>query len=161
MGEEKLSFNKLLELLPEGWGASFPVGNAAKELKALQRAGKIKPPEELLRLLFLYLTRGKSFAGTAAITQIAGECKLNKMAVWKRVRNSAAWLEWLSKNICRKAGLLVEKPAWLAGKTVSLVDVPIQSGKDFQGYTVSARLRYTHMVTVTFARHHNGKKAET
>ncbi|GHV32581.1 hypothetical protein AGMMS4952_23180 [Spirochaetia bacterium] len=44
------------------------------------------------------------------------------MAVWKRIKNSAAWLEWLCKNICRKAGLVAEKPAWLAGKTVSLVD---------------------------------------
>jgi hypothetical protein len=90
MGEEKLQFNKLLALLPEGWEASFPVGNAAKELKALQRAEKIKTAGELLRLIFLYKTRGKSFAVIAAITQIAGECKLNKMAVWKRVRNSAA-----------------------------------------------------------------------
>jgi hypothetical protein len=31
----------------------------------------------------------------------------------------AAWLEWLCKNICRKARLLAEKPAWLAGKQVS------------------------------------------
>ncbi|GHV34857.1 IS4 family transposase [Spirochaetia bacterium] len=116
MGEEKLQFNKLMGLMPDGWEGK------AKELKALQRAGKIKTARELLRLIFLYLTEGKSFAVTAAITQIAGEWKLNKMAVWKRIRNSAAWLEWLCKNICRKAGLVAEKPDWLAGKTVSLVD---------------------------------------
>ncbi|GHV32584.1 hypothetical protein AGMMS4952_23190 [Spirochaetia bacterium] len=53
MGEEKLQFNKLMGLMPDGWEGK------AKELKALQRAVKIKTPEELLRLIFLYKTCGK------------------------------------------------------------------------------------------------------
>jgi hypothetical protein len=110
MGEGRQQFAKLMELLPEGWETK------AKELKALQRAVKIKTPEELLRLLFLYVTGGRSFAGTAAIAHAGGEFELSKRAVWKRVGNSAAWLEWLCKSICRKAGLLAEQSAWLAGK---------------------------------------------
>ncbi|GHV87580.1 putative transposase InsL for insertion sequence element IS186A [Spirochaetia bacterium] len=116
MGEEKSGFERLLALMPEGWEAK------AKELGALKRAREIKTPEDLLRLIFLYLTSGRSFAGTSAIIQIAEEYKLNKIAVWKRIKNSAEWLEWLCKTILRQAGLLAEKPAWLAGKVVSLVD---------------------------------------
>jgi hypothetical protein len=130
MGEERQQFAKLMELLPEGWEAK------AKELKAIQRAVKIKSPEELLRLIFLYLTGGRSFAGTAVIAQAGGEFELSKIAVWKRVRNSADWLKWLCENICRNAGLLAEQPAWLAGKTVSIVDASevVLHGNEKQHY---------------------------
>jgi len=113
-GEER--FEQVLRLLPEGWEAK------AKELGALRRSREIKTPEELLRLILLYLTEGKSFAGTSALIQLAGESSMNKMAVFKRIRNSAAWLQWLCENIYRQAGLIVAKPAWLKEKNVTLVD---------------------------------------
>ena len=98
--------------MPEGWEGK------AKELKAFQRAREIKTVCDLLRLIVLYLTSGKSFAGTSAITRIE-RAGLNKIAVWKRIQHRAAWLEWLCEHVCRNAGMLFEKPAWLAGKTVS------------------------------------------
>ena len=116
MGRGEIRFDQMLRLLPEGWEAK------AKELGALQRAREIKTPEELLRLILLYLTEGKSFAGTSAITALSGEVTLNKMAVYKRFRNSAAWLQWLCEHICRRSGLIVAKPAWLKNKNVLLVD---------------------------------------
>ena len=116
MGRGEIGFEQVLRLLPEGWEAK------AKELGALQRAREIKTPEELLRLILLYLTEGKSFAGTSAITLLSGEATLNKMAVYKRFRNSADWLQWLCEHICRRAGLLAEKPVWLKNKNVRLVD---------------------------------------
>jgi len=61
-GEER--FKQVLRLLPEGWESK------TKELGALQRAREIKTPEELLRLILLYLTEGKSFAGTSALIQL-------------------------------------------------------------------------------------------
>jgi len=60
-------FKQLRELLPEGWEEK------AKELGALQRARQIKTPEELLRLNLLYLTEGKSMAGTSALTNLLRE----------------------------------------------------------------------------------------
>ena len=103
-------------LLPEGWEAK------AKELGALRRAREIKTPEELLRLILLYLTEGKSFAGTSALMQLIGESHLTKKAIHKRMQNSAEWLQWLCENIYRQAGLIVAKPTWLQGKNVILVD---------------------------------------
>jgi len=116
MGREKDSFKQLLRLLPEGWEEK------AKELGAFARAREIKTPGELLRLILLYLTEGKSFAGTSAIAQMSGGAELSKVALFKRMRNSAAWLKWLCENIYRKAGLIVSKPQWLKNKNVTIVD---------------------------------------
>jgi len=116
MGRGEIRFEQVLRLLPEGWEAK------AKELGALRRAREIKTPEELLRLILLYLTEGRSFAGTSALTLLSGEAALNKMAVYKRFRNSADWLQWLCEHICRHAGLIADKPAWLKGRNVRLVD---------------------------------------
>jgi hypothetical protein len=116
MGRGKRQFERLMEIMPEGWEEK------AKELGALQRAREIKTPGDLLRLILLYLTEGKSFAGTSAITQMSGDFKLNKTAVYKRIQASAEWLKWLCRNIDLESGLLAPKPAWLAGKEVCLVD---------------------------------------
>ena len=116
MGRGKDRFKQLLGLLPEGWEAK------AKELGAFQRAREIKSPEELLRLILLYLTEGKSFAGTSALIQLSGDAHLSKMAVFTRMQKCAEWLKWLCQHIYRNAGLLVEKPPWLEGKNVLLID---------------------------------------
>jgi hypothetical protein len=116
MREGNYEFERLMEVMPEGWEEK------AKELGALRRAREIKTPEDLLRLIFLYLTEGKSFAGTSAIARMGGEFKLNKIAVYKRIRSSAEWLKWLCENIYRQSGLLTGKPEWLKGKNVCLID---------------------------------------
>jgi hypothetical protein len=116
MGREKDRFKQLLRLLPDGWEEK------AKELGALQRAREIKTPEELLRLNLLYLTEGKSMAGTSAITNLSSESTMSKIAVFKRIQNSGRWLQWMCETICRKAGLLIEKPQWLKGKNALLID---------------------------------------
>jgi hypothetical protein len=116
MEEGKYQFERLMEFMPEGWE------DKAKELGALRRAREIKTPEDLLRLIFLYLTEGKSFAGTSAIVRMSGDFNLNKIAVYKRIRGSGEWLKWLCQNIYRRSGLLTEKPEWLKGKNVCLLD---------------------------------------
>ena len=116
MGRGKDVFKQLLRFLPDGWEAK------AKELGAFQRAREIKSPKELLWLLLLYLTEGKSFAGTSALVGLSGEASLSKRAVFKRIQNCCEWLKWMCQHICRQAGLLIEKPQWLGGKKVVLVD---------------------------------------
>ena len=116
MGREKDRYRQLLKLLPEGWEAK------AKELGAFQRARGIKSPGELLRMILLYLTGGKSFAGTSALLQLSGDASLNKMAVFNRLQKCGNWLKWMCQNIYRQAGLLTEKPQWLRGKNALIVD---------------------------------------
>jgi hypothetical protein len=57
MDEGKTSFEQLVSVMPEGWEAK------AKELGALARGREIKNALDLLRLVFLYLTEGKSLVG--------------------------------------------------------------------------------------------------
>jgi len=116
MGREKDSFKQLLRLLPKGWEEK------AKELGALQRAREIKTPEELLRLILLYLTEGQSMAGTSAISNLSGAATMSKVAVFKRIQNSGEWLKWICTHIYHNAGLLIEKPGWLKSRNVLLVD---------------------------------------
>jgi hypothetical protein len=116
MGSGKDRFEQMLKLLPEGWETK------AGELKAFQRARGIQSPQELLKLILLYLTKGKSFRGTSAVARLSGEAEISDVAILKRMRNSAAWLQWLCENIYRKSGLTAAKPKWLKKKNVILVD---------------------------------------
>ena len=116
MGWEEDRIEQLFNLLPEGWEEK------AKELGALRRPRKIKTADELLHMILLYLTEGKSFRGTSALMRLAGETNLSDVAVLKRMRKSAGWLQCLCENIYRQAGLIVEKPQWLNGKDVQVVD---------------------------------------
>jgi hypothetical protein len=116
MGRETEQFNELLRMLPEGWEAK------AKELGAFCRAREIKTPADLLRMILLYLTEGRSFGGTSALLNLSTEVEMSKVAVFKRMRGSAAWLRWLCENIYRGAGLLTEKPQWLGNRNVILID---------------------------------------
>jgi hypothetical protein len=116
MGEETKQFERLLALLPEGWEA------AARETRALQRGRVVRPAKDLLRIILLYLTEGVSFAGTCAIGKLSAAFSLTKKAVWPRIRNSAEWLRWLCEGVCRERGLVEEKPAWLEGRNVLLID---------------------------------------
>jgi hypothetical protein len=109
-------YEELLRLLPEGWEAK------AKELGAFKRARIIKTPGELLHLILLYLSEGKSLAGTGALLKLLGKKSPNKTAIHKRIGNSKDWLKWLCQNIFRQAGLLIEKPKELKNYNIIVVD---------------------------------------
>jgi hypothetical protein len=78
-GTGKNRFKQVTCFLPETWEEK------AKELGAFRRARGIKTPEELLHLILLYLSKGKSFAGTSALLHLLGEASLNKTAVRNRI----------------------------------------------------------------------------
>ena len=109
-------YNELLGLMPAGWEAK------AKELGALRRRRGIQTAADLLRLILLYMTEGVSFAGTVALAQLSEIAEISKVALFKRLRNSKSWLQWLCQNIYRQSGLTSEKPKWLEGRNVVIVD---------------------------------------
>jgi hypothetical protein len=74
MREENYTFEDMAVILPEHWREK------AKELGALQRAREIKTPEDLLKLIFLYLTEGKSFGSTSALLRMSESYHLTKKA---------------------------------------------------------------------------------
>jgi hypothetical protein len=116
MDEGKTSFERLLSVMPEGWEGK------AKELGALVRGREIKNALELLRLVFFYLTEGKSFSGTAALLALAGSCSISKKAVFTRFQKCGEWLRWLCERIYRNNEAITEAPEWLGGRKVYAVD---------------------------------------
>jgi hypothetical protein len=86
MGEENYTFEDLAAIMPELWREK------AKELGALQRAREIKTPEDLLKLIFLYLTEGKSFGNTSALLNMSESYHLTKKAIYTRMCNSVVGL---------------------------------------------------------------------
>jgi hypothetical protein len=64
MRGEETGFERLLSVMPEGWEEK------AKDLGAFTRGRARKSAHDLLRLVFLYLTEGKPFSGTAALLEL-------------------------------------------------------------------------------------------
>jgi hypothetical protein len=116
MEKGKASFEQLLSVMPEGWE------DKAKELGALLRTREIKNATDLLRLVFLYLTEGKSFSGTAALLKLTGIGSMTKKAVFTRFQKCGAWLQWLGEHIYRNNHPIPEPPPWLGNRQVYLVD---------------------------------------
>ena len=110
------NIEKIKKYLPAGWEGK------AKELKAYQRVGEIKTAGELLMLNLLHMTAGGSFQGTSSMVRLTGEKSLTKNAVYERILKSSEWLKWLGQGICETSGFMSEKPEWLGGKKVQLVD---------------------------------------
>jgi hypothetical protein len=72
MEKDNYPFDDLAAILPELWREK------AKEWGALQRAREIKTPDDLLKLIFLYLTEGKSFGNTQALLRLSEKQLNNK-----------------------------------------------------------------------------------
>ncbi|MDR2602003.1 MAG: hypothetical protein LBC53_06080 [Spirochaetaceae bacterium] len=116
MRGEKTSFEQLLSVMPDGWEAK------AKELGALARGREIKNALDLLRLVFLYLTEGKSFSGTAALLEFSGICAISKKAVFARFQKCGEWLRRLCERIYRNNEAIIEPTEWLGERKVYMVD---------------------------------------
>jgi hypothetical protein len=70
MQEDNYTFDDLVAILPELWREK------AKEWGALRRAREIKTPDDLLKLIFLYLTGGKSIGNTQTLLSMSKSCHL-------------------------------------------------------------------------------------
>jgi hypothetical protein len=121
MGEDNYTFEDLAAIMPEGWKTK------AKELGALQRAGEIKTPEDLLKLIFFYLTEGKCLGNTSVLLHMREGCHLTKKAVYTRMCHSVEWLRRLCEHLCRENRMLKENPGWLEGESVYLEDAGEES----------------------------------
>jgi hypothetical protein len=76
-------------MLPTDWQES------ARQCGALRRGRKVANPEILLRLLLLHVAGGLSLRQTVARAQALGWASLSDVALLKRLRGSANWLEYL------------------------------------------------------------------
>jgi hypothetical protein len=97
-------------LLPADWEAG------ARQCGALRRCRNVKSAEILLRLIFLHVAGGLSLRQTAVRARAFGWASLSDVALLKRLRASANWLESLCLGLSRPwdwpAGLAVGGRRW-------------------------------------------------
>jgi hypothetical protein len=97
-------------LLPPDWEAG------ARQCGALRRGRNIKNAETLLRLIFLHVAGGLSLRQTVVRARALGWATLSDVALLKRLRASANWLEFLCLGLSRPwdwpAGLAVGGRRW-------------------------------------------------
>ena len=94
-------------LLPRDWEAG------ARQCGALRRCRNVKNAETLLRLIFLHVAGGLSLRQTVVRAKALGWATLSDVALLKRLRASAHWLESLCLGLGRPwdwpAGLPVDR----------------------------------------------------
>lgn len=110
----KENMQELVKYLPEGWEAK------AKELGALQRGRKIKTATELLTAILVYLMCAGSHGITASMLSLEGREPISKTAVYKRIRQSWKWLQWMVVQMCAANEFSIEKPEWLDRKVIAI-----------------------------------------
>jgi hypothetical protein len=116
MRGEKTGFERLLSVMPEGWEEK------AKGLGAFMRGWAIKSAHDLLQRVFLYLTEGKSFHGTAVLPGLGDICSISKKAVFTRFQKCREWLRRLCERLYRNNEAIGEAPVWLGDRKACLVD---------------------------------------
>jgi hypothetical protein len=110
MGADAHTFKDPAAIMPED------LRGQAKKSGALRRAREIRRPEDLPKLIFPYLTGGKSVGNTWALLCMGEGCHLAGKAVYTRTRDGAGWLRRLCENPCRESRIPVEKPGRLEGR---------------------------------------------
>jgi hypothetical protein len=114
-------WEEITKYLPEDWEGK------AKELGALIRRREIKTPEDLLSLILLYASEGGSLQATSTLMKLTAEIKLNKNAVYHRIKASWPWLQYMARGVCQRQGMTIPKPDFLGNRNVSLVDASVMS----------------------------------
>ena len=110
-----MEWKEIKSYLPVGWEEK------CIELKAITRSRQIKNADELLEVIFTYLTIGESLGQTAAI-MAARNIQIRKESLFERLQKAGEWLRWIVQNTLKSYGMVLEKPQWLGNKDVLLVD---------------------------------------
>ena len=137
-------------LLPSDWELS------ARQCGALRRSRNVENAETLLRLILLHVAGGLSLRQTVARAQALGWASLSDVALLKRLRASANWLETLCWGLWRSwdwpQGMAVQGRRWrIVDATTS--QEPDATGIDWRvHYVVGLPSLACDYVSVTSAR---------
>ena len=130
MNRESLSQAEWLRTVDRLGGAEL-LEKEARELGAFARARKVKCAVDQLRLILAYCWGTRGLRLTAAWAEAIGLASLSNVALLKRLRHSADWLEQVVSRLtgasAREAGVAAAK-----GRPVRLVDATAvaKAGRD-------------------------------
>ena len=119
-------------LLPSGWE------DAAREQQAFRRVRYTSTPGALLRLLLFHAVNGSGLRETVIQAKAAGLESMSAVALFKRMKTSGRWLEWIA---ARLAGQFRALPRAIGSRRLRVIDSttiqrPASAGTDW-------RLHYT------------------
>jgi IS4 transposase len=103
----------------ERLGGKALLEKEAREFGAFERARKIKCALDQLRLIFAYCWGAQGLRLTVAWAEAMGLASLSSVALFKKMRNSADWLEHM---VARLVGTRITDPVMSKGRPVRLVD---------------------------------------
>jgi hypothetical protein len=128
---------KIIEsLLPEDWGTS------ARETKAFRRVRYTSEPGHLLRLLLFHAVNGSGLRETVAQAKAAGIASMSQVALFKRLKTSGPWLEWIAARLAARfrARPSLEGSRRLRALDSTTIQGPASKGTDWRlHYTIDLR----------------------
>ncbi len=119
-------------LLPEGWKESARTTNAFRRVRYTSEAG------QLLRLLLFHAVNGSGLRETVAQARAAGIGSMSHVALFKRMKTSGPWLEWIAAHLAKG---LRELPRVEGSRRLRAIDSTTIQGPASKG--TEWRLHYT------------------
>ena len=120
------------KLLPRGWK------KAARVTGAFQRARYTLDPGPLLRLLLFHAVNDGGLRETVALAKASGIIAMSHVSLFKRLKASGPWLEWLGAELCRG---LRDEPRLPEGLRPRAIDSTTVQGPASKG--IDWRLHYS------------------
>lgn len=114
--------------LPAGWE------QAGWDTRALRREqGPLSKPEVLLRVVLGRAASSKSYREVAAHARVQGLAAVSNVALFKRERQCADWLEWIADEMLKEAmAELPDSPLRLRLVDATCASKPGSTGTDFR-----------------------------
>lgn len=114
--------------LPEGWDVAAQVFGAIRH-----RTGPLSDPEVLFRMIIGHASAGNSLRGTAGHARSSGLVDVSDVALFKRLRNSGDWLDYLVDSLLGDTLKgLPDSPYRLRLLDATCVSKPNSEGTDFR-----------------------------
>jgi hypothetical protein len=106
-----------MQMLPAQWEAkAVELGAVRRQLRGFDSVAS------LLRVLLIHLADGCSLRETAVRASAGGLAAVSDVALLKRLRNCAAWFEWMTREMASGMALPLAAQSMLPGRRVRLID---------------------------------------
>ena len=146
MESNKTNVEELITRLPSGYE------EACRTTNALVRKREIKSAQDLIRLIFMYLTGGYSQLEMSVIARSMGIAKISDVAFLKRFAKCQAWLKWIISQVAPMPITNYAIPKFLEGYTLIALDASdvIEKGKAKRIFRLHYAMDLIKMCAVSF-----------
>lgn len=109
----------LTQFFPSGWEEQ------AKNFGVLGRKRKFKTASEIMRVLLIHLADSCSMKEAVARAKLCGLISISDVALLKKIRNSSEWFRWMSMELLKKRGVIIEPPSEFKKYNIRSIDATV------------------------------------